>query len=55
MLAVTEGVFCTVTVRGNPLQKNRAEEGGFEKCDGGHPSFFARNSDGGDLLHEMRD
>lgn len=51
---VTESIFCTVTVRGH-WRETVLKQGFFEKCGDGRPSFFARNSGSGDLLHEMRD
>lgn len=51
---VTESIFCTVTVRGH-WRETVLKKGFFEKCGDGRPSFFARNSGSGDLLHEMRD
>lgn len=37
------------------MQRKRAEEGFFDKCGDGCPSFFACNSNNDDLLHEVRD
>lgn len=38
-----------------PLQRSSTHEGFSDKSGDGRPSIFARNRDGGDLLHEMRD